>query len=115
MWDLIGVMREYFKVELNEDKTSQSSTHSISNILAGLLCAFQIIEVGAGASFNVDEKDFIAALYAVIQRLFEKPLPRQVERKDFIALLKSIDIVFHKRKQISIETINAFIKRLAIV
>lgn len=66
IWDLISVMREYFKVELNESQTSHNATHSISNILAGLLCAFQIIDVGAGTSFNVDEKDFIAALYAVL-------------------------------------------------
>ena len=115
IWDLIAVMREYFKVELNESQTSRHATHSISNILAGLLCAFQIIDVGAGTSFNVDEKDFVSALYAVLQRLFEKPLPLSVERKDFIALLKSLDIVFNKRKQISIDTINAFVKRLSLI
>jgi len=68
------VIREYFKVELNNSYTSSSNTHSISNILAGLLCAFQIIEVGAGQAFNVDEKDFVGALYSVIQRMYEKPL-----------------------------------------
>ena len=108
-------MREYFKVELNESATSHTATHSISNILAGLLCAFQIIEVGAGAAFNVDEKDFVSALYAVIQRLFEKPPPRNIEHKDFVAFLKSMHIVFNKRKQISVDTINAFVKRLALV
>ena len=40
IWDLIGVMREYFKVELNESSTSATATHSISNVLSGLLCAF---------------------------------------------------------------------------
>ena len=79
IWDLIDVMREYFKVELNESKTSDDATHSISNVLAGLLCAFQIIDVGAGSAFNVDEKDFVSALYTVIQRLFEKPIPIAVE------------------------------------
>jgi len=39
VWDLISVMREYFKVEINsqEDKTRDMG---ISSILAGLLCAF---------------------------------------------------------------------------
>ena len=70
IWDLIAVMREYFKVELSADKTDSGqeapTNNSISNVLAGLLCAFQIIEVGAGQAFNVDEKDFVAALYTVI-------------------------------------------------
>lgn len=48
IWDLIAVMREYFKVELSESTSSSDAAHSISNILSGLLCAFQIIDVGAG-------------------------------------------------------------------
>jgi len=108
-------MREYFKVELNNSQTSIKADRSISNILAGLLCAFQIVDVGAGTSFNVDEKDFVAALYAVIQRMFEAPLPREIEHKDFIAFLKSMDIVFNKRKQIATDVINAFVKRLALL
>lgn len=60
------MMREYFSVELDESKASGSDTHSLSNVLAGLLCAFQIIDVGAGQAFNVDEKDFVAALYTVL-------------------------------------------------
>lgn len=36
VWDLITVMREYFKIELLESHRDES----ISNILAGLLCAF---------------------------------------------------------------------------
>jgi len=68
IWDLINVMREYFKVQLVETKTAKSeqSHKSVSNILAGLLAIFQIIEVGAGHAFNVDEKDFVSALYSVI-------------------------------------------------
>ena len=108
-------MREYFTVELSENKTSKNATHSISNVLAGLLCTFQIIDVGAGQAFNVDEKDFISALYAVLQRLTERPLQAQGETKDFLTLLKSLDFVFNKRKQVSVDTINAFVKRLALV
>ena len=38
-----------------------------------------------------------------------------VEVKDFAAFLKCMDIVFYKRKQLSIETTNAFVKRLALL
>ena len=115
IWDLIAVMREYFKVELNESNTSAAATHSVSNILAGLLCAFQILDVGAGQAFNVDEKDFVTALYSAVARLFEKPLPRKAEQLDFIALLKCMDFVFNKKKQLSVDMVNAFVKRLAIL
>lgn len=47
-------------VELRKKKCN------VQNLLSGLLCAFQIIDVGAGNAFNVEEKDFIDALYAVI-------------------------------------------------
>jgi hypothetical protein len=40
VWDLIAVMREYFKIELIETSTQKSRDQGISNILAGLLCAF---------------------------------------------------------------------------
>lgn len=39
VWDLINVLREFLKVELAEAKNS-SRNQSVSNILAGLLCAF---------------------------------------------------------------------------
>ncbi len=65
VWDLIGVLREYFKVELNSTKENTKLT-GISNILAALLCAFQILDKGSGSSFNVDERDFLNALYQVV-------------------------------------------------
>ena len=38
-----------------------------------------------------------------------------LEEKDFLAYLKSMDIVFCQRKQLSAETVNAFVKRLAMI
>lgn len=69
VWDLISVLREYLKMELEEwesGNTSNKKKQNISNVLTGLLCSFQIIDVGAGTAFNVEEKDFIDTLYAVI-------------------------------------------------
>ena len=63
----------------------------------------------------MDEKDFINTLYSVIQRMFEQPRPLSMEAKDFASFLKCMDIVFCKRKQISVETTNAFVKRLALL
>lgn len=61
-------------------------------MLSGLLCAFQIIDVGAGTAFNVEEKDFLDALYSVIQRLFEAPSTYKMS--DFLAFAKCMTIVF---------------------
>jgi hypothetical protein len=75
-------MREYFKVQIDANSSQKGAVGNISNILAGLLCAFQILETGA-ASFEMDEKDFVNTLYAIIQRMFEQPRPAILEAKDF--------------------------------
>lgn len=38
-----------------------------------------------------------------------------MELKDFMALLRCLDIVFVQKKQLSSELINSFIKRLALL
>ena len=73
VWDLINVLREYLRLALDEDDDDDKKEQlikkkkcNVQNVLSGLLCAFQIIDVGAGNAFNVEEKDFIDALYSVI-------------------------------------------------
>jgi hypothetical protein len=81
VWDLINVLREYLRMALDEEDNPEENKKAeadpnfirlrkrksnVSNILSGLLCSFQIIDVGAGNAFNVEEKDFIDALYSVI-------------------------------------------------
>ena len=64
VWDLINVLREFLNCEL-ERSPKVSGKASIKNVLSALLCVFQIIEIGAGTTFNVDEKDFMDSLYTV--------------------------------------------------
>ena len=71
--------------------------------------------MGAGTKLGIDEKDFINALYTVLQRLYEQPRHPRLEMKDFQALLKVLEIVFLRRKQYSTELVNAFVKRLCIL
>ena len=47
--------------------------------------------------------------------MFEQPRPINVEVLDFAAFLKCMDIVFCKRKQLSTDTTNAFVKRLPLL
>ena len=82
--------------EPNEQQKSETEVKkrkkNVSNILSGLLCSFQIIDVGAGNAFNVEEKDFIDALYTVIIRLFENP--NDYKTSDYLAFIKCMTIVF---------------------
>jgi adenine C2-methylase RlmN of 23S rRNA A2503 and tRNA A37 len=55
-----------------------------------------LLDVGAGNAFNVEEKDFIDALYCVIQRLFE--FPSEYVISDFLAFVKCMTIVFIQRR-----------------
>ena len=111
VWDLIAVLREYFIVQLGDE--NQANDMNVSNILSGLLCAFQILEVGAGTQFNVDEKEFFSALYSVLNCFIFQAQLGASKDKDWKALLKCMDIVFCEKKQLSNELTNAFIKRLA--
>jgi len=92
VWDLINVLREFLQFELEG-----TSNHAISNVLAGLLCVFQIIEVGAGTSFNIDEKDFMDSLYAVIQKMIFQPFDFSIS--DFLAFLKCAHLVLVQKRQ----------------
>lgn len=57
VWDLIAVMTEYLKEELKEEISSTS------NLISCLLCCVQIVDLGVGQAFNVDDKAFIEGLY----------------------------------------------------
>ena len=115
VWDLINVLREYLKMTMDQgeedsDIIKKKKNFNVSNVLSGLLCAFQLIDVGAGNAFNVEEKDFIDALYAVVLRL----VSGDHAHSDFLAFLKCMTIVFINRRQYSIDLVNAFLKRLAV-
>jgi len=40
VWDLLAVLAEYFKGEISANELTKKAHSSISNVLAGLLCAF---------------------------------------------------------------------------
>ena len=114
VWDLINVLREYIKFELElEGQKHNFSKYTVSNVMAGLLCAFQIIEVGAGTSFNVEEKDFIDALYTIIPRLISQP--NNYTQPDVLAFLKCAHLIFVTKRSLSTDVLVAFGKRLAIL
>jgi hypothetical protein len=69
--------------------------------------------VGAGTSFNIEEKDFIDSLYTIIMRLLEQPFNYSVT--DFLAFLKCTHLVFVSKRQYSAEMTVAFAKRLALL
>ena len=69
--------------------------------------------MGAGQSFNLDEKEFVDSLYTVILCLYQQPFDHSTS--DFLAFLKCVHLVFVQKKQFQNEVINAFVKRLAIL
>lgn len=111
VFDLINVLREFLLWEL--EPSHGTSRYSIQNTITGLLCAFQILEVGAGTSFNIEEKDFIDSLYTIIMRLMEQPFNYSLT--DFLAFLKCTHLVFVMKRQYSAEMTVAFAKRLALL
>ena len=74
--------------------------------------------MGQGSHFDVDEKDFFSALYAILNIMVSATNLKEWnddDRNDFKALLKCMGIVFCQKKQLSGEITNAFIKRLSLL
>lgn len=108
VYDLVTNLREYVADELDRKGLL------LPNLISALLCTFQIITLSAGNAFNdVEEKEFVNALYRVINLLFTHS--HEVEPTDFLALFKTLHISIIQRKQYSITMVRAFIKRIMVV
>lgn len=73
------------------------------------------MEVGAGNVFQVEQKDFTNALYQILQRVYEQPRHPKNCIRDYIALLRCLDLAFIGKKQLSGEMVNGFVKRLSML
>ena len=87
VWDLIGVLDSFLKDELKKGMKCNAS-----NLITGLLASIQIVDVGVGQAFNVEEKGFMDTLYNALLLLVD-PL-HNLAFTDGLALLKALTIVF---------------------
>jgi hypothetical protein len=85
---------------------------NISNLISCILCSVQIIDLGVGQAFNVDDKGFMDSLYQIIPKLVASGQAHSVQ--DFLTFLKCTSIVFLQKRQYSNEVVLAFVKRLII-
>ncbi|CAG8436713.1 10740_t:CDS:10 [Funneliformis mosseae] len=128
------IMADEIKVEDSdpEDSNTKSSISRI-NTRKGLLCiitAFQLLS-GQGEALNIDLKDFYTQMYTIIMPLALNPYMEKSELEQLKAdegkvsnatyiateqelLMKGIDFILFKRKQIPTDRSAAFLKRLSI-
>ncbi|CAG8474317.1 4812_t:CDS:10 [Funneliformis caledonium] len=128
------IMADEIKVEDSdpEDSNTKSSISRI-NTRKGLLCiitAFQLLS-GQGEALNIDLKDFYTQMYTIIMPLAMNPYMEKSELEQLKAdegkvsnatyiateqelLMKGIDFILFKRKQIPTDRSAAFLKRLSI-
>jgi hypothetical protein len=123
--DLVCALRDYIENEVRRKK------RNVSNLLSGILCAIQILYLGNkdGADENdTEEKDFIDALYTALSFMMvsnpstafhdETSLAiagSGVEDHDFMVLLKTLDILFLRKRQFSTPLVASFIKKIALL
>lgn len=99
MIDLLAVL----KALLREGNLPLSSSYSA--VLTGL----RTLE-GPGQELMVDEKDFIDILYGLLL-----PLASNKNRDCFPTAMSCIDALFLRRREIVVDRVAAFIKRLLVI
>ncbi|KAI9207010.1 nucleolar complex-associated protein-domain-containing protein [Polychytrium aggregatum] len=120
--DLLNVLRkislEQYRqyMEGKADLDPRSSLHCV-------VAAFQLLS-GQGEAINIDLKDFCATMYSQMMRAPLNPsvawtgsdhISESKARSLIELILLAFDLLFCKRKQLSMDRVSAFVKRLAVI
>ncbi|KAI9101743.1 CBF/Mak21 family-domain-containing protein [Phlyctochytrium arcticum] len=131
--DLLEVLKKIsnnqYQQYLNGDRSAHADTRSAFHCI---IAAFQLL-TGQGEALNLDLKDFYTSMYTQIMRLPMNPdssdASSGIKGKKDVApglselrfgseielALQGFELLFYKNRQIPVERVAAFVKRLAIV
>ncbi|KAJ3309387.1 Nucleolar complex protein 3 [Boothiomyces sp. JEL0838] len=104
---LKGISNSQYK-----DYLEGKEVHSSKTALHCIIAAFDLLDTLGGA-LKVDLRDFYTSLYTQISRLFN--LPGQIEvldRNEVELLLRGIESMLKKNREVPVERVCSFIKRL---
>ncbi|TPX44216.1 hypothetical protein SeLEV6574_g04632 [Synchytrium endobioticum] len=119
--DLLTILRKLSasQHEAYQTSTSDKNHHNASSSLHCVVAAFRLLS-GQGEVLNVDLKDFSIALYQQLPEMVvhpSSPLSISVNldaRKDLVLLLLTgLELMLLKKKQVPIDRVAAFAKRVA--
>jgi nucleolar complex protein 3 len=130
--DLLNVLKQ-ISLEQYQNYLDVKGNHSAEtkNALHCVIAAFQLLS-GQGEALNIDLKDFYSSLYTQMMRIPLSTESCRVEQEaagpggemshmavlrhsDIHLLLQGFELVFFKKKQLPIQRVAAFVKRLATI
>ncbi|KAI8360696.1 CBF/Mak21 family-domain-containing protein [Choanephora cucurbitarum] len=115
--DLLNALRDVMHAFEDSNDISRTSSGTRKRLLC-IITAFELLS-GQGEAFNYDLKDFYTEIYKILfkasfhTRIEEKPESQQQTESDMV--MRTLELMFLKKRQIPINRLAAFIKRFALV
>ncbi|KAI8083260.1 nucleolar complex-associated protein-domain-containing protein [Gilbertella persicaria] len=115
--DLLNALRDVMHAFEDSNDISRTSSGTRKRLLC-IITAFELLS-GQGEAFNYDLKDFYTEIYKILfkasfhTKIEEKPESQQQTESEM--LIRGLELMFLKKRQIPINRLAAFIKRFALV
>ncbi|KAI8979226.1 nucleolar complex-associated protein-domain-containing protein [Mycotypha africana] len=115
--DLLAALRDVMLTFEDSNDISRTSSGTRKRLLC-IITAFQLMS-GQGEVLNYDLKDFYTELYKILfkatyhTKIEEKPESQTENESDMI--IKCLELMFLKKRQIPVNRMAAFMKRFALV
>lgn len=115
--DLLNALREVMHSFEDSNDISRTSSGTRKRLLC-IITAFQLLS-GQGEAFNYDLRDFYTEIYNILfkasfhTKIEEKPESQQQTESEM--LVKGLELMFLRKRQIPVNRLAAFTKRFALV
>jgi nucleolar complex protein 3 len=115
--DLLNALRDVMHSFQDSNDISRTSSGTRKRLLC-IITAFQLLS-GQGEAFNYDLKDFYTEIYNILfkatyhTKIEEKPESQKQTESEM--LIKGLELMFLKKRQIPVNRLAAFTKRFALV
>ncbi|KAI9473913.1 MAG: CBF/Mak21 family-domain-containing protein [Benjaminiella poitrasii] len=115
--DLLNALREVMQSFEDSNVISRTSSGTRKRLLC-IITAFQLLS-GQGEALNYDLKEFYKEIYKILfkatfhTKIEEKPDSQKETESEM--LLKGLELMFLKKRQVPVNRLAAFIKRFALV
>ncbi|KAG2204835.1 hypothetical protein INT47_004110 [Mucor saturninus] len=115
--DLLNALRDVMHSFEDSNDISRTSSGTRKRLLC-IITAFELLS-GQGEAFNYDLKDFYTEIYNILfkatfhTKIEEKPDSQKQTESEM--LIKGLELMFLKKRQIPVNRLAAFTKRFALV
>lgn len=115
--DLLNVLRDVMRSFEDTNAISRTSSGTRKRLLC-IITAFELLS-GQGEMVTYDLKEFYTEIYNILFKatyhtaIEEKPESQDMTESEMI--VKGLELMFLKKRQIPIDRLGAFIKRFALV